>query len=49
MSEKRKVTEKAMLKKNSDDSQADAFEGESEVFKPPFNGEDIFSDSSKTK
>ena len=49
MSEKRKVTEKAMLKKNSDDSQADAFEDGSEMFTPPFNGEDIFSNSSKTK
>lgn len=48
LAEKKKFTEKAMLEKNSNVSQADAFEGESEVFKPPFNGEDVFSDSSKT-
>ena len=50
LSEKKKVTEKDMLEKNSNVSQADAFEGESEkVLKSLFNGEDIYSDSSKSK
>lgn len=48
LAEKKKFTEKASLENGSDAIQADAFEDGSEMFKPTFNGEDIFSDS-KTK
>ena len=49
LAEKKKFTEKASLENGSDAIQADAFEDGSEMFTPPFNGEDIFSNSSKTK